>query len=84
MHHKNIKLIVKKQLKEQYPHWKRLRRKKKKAIAKKVTAEVVKMHDFNKPITDPIEELLGIEEQMPEQGMMNLKEMAKYIDRFNK
>jgi hypothetical protein len=84
MHHKNIKLIVKKQLKKQYPNWKRLRRKKKKAIAKKVTAEVIKLYDFNQIITDPIEELLGIEDQIPAPGMMNLKEMAKYIDRFNR
>ncbi|UCF85942.1 MAG: transposase, partial [Desulfobacteraceae bacterium] len=84
MHHKNIKLIVKKQLKKQYPNWKRLSRKKKKAISKKVTAEVIKLYDFNKPIQNPIEELLGIEEQVPEPGMMNLEEMAKYIDRFNR
>ena len=44
MHHKHIKLIAKKQLKEQYPNWKRLRRKKKKAISKKVTAEVIKLY----------------------------------------
>ena len=84
MHHKHIKSLVKKQLKKQYPNWKRLSKKKKKAISRKVTAEVIKLYDFNKPITDPIEELLGIEEQMPAPGMMNLEEMAQFIDRFNR
>ena len=41
MHHKNIKLIVRKQLKNQFPHWKRLPQKNKKELARKVLAEVV-------------------------------------------
>ena len=39
MHHKNIKLLVRKQLKKQYPNWNRLNRKIKKEIARKVLAE---------------------------------------------
>lgn len=41
MHHKNIKLIVRKQLKNQFPDWKRLPEKDKKELARKVLAEVV-------------------------------------------
>jgi hypothetical protein len=35
MHHKNIKLAVRKQLKKQFPDWKRLSRKVKKELARK-------------------------------------------------
>jgi len=84
MHEKHIKLLVKKQIKKQYPNWKRLTKKEKRAIAKQVTEEVIKLYDFHQPIQDPIEELLGIEEQAPTPGIMNLEEMAQFIERFNK
>jgi hypothetical protein len=84
MHHKHIKLLVKKQLKKQYPRWKRLTKKEKKKIAKKVIDEVIKLYDFTQPINATTEELLGIEEQVPTLGIMNLDEMAQFIDRFNK
>lgn len=47
MHHKNIKLIVRKQLKKQYPNWNRLSRKTKKEIVRKVLAEAVSDYDFS-------------------------------------
>jgi len=84
MHHKDIKLIIRKQLKKKYPNWKRLTRKEKKGIAKKVLAEVVTLYNFDQPVEAPVEELLGIEEQVPVSGMMDLEEMARYIDRFNR
>ncbi len=84
MHHKHIKLLVKKQLKKQYPRWKRLTRKEKKKIAKEVIDEVIKLYDFTQPINASTEELLGIEEQAPTLGIMNLDKMAQFIDRFNK
>ena len=40
MHHKNIKAIVRKQLKVNYRHWNILSKKAKKRIAKKVLEEV--------------------------------------------
>jgi hypothetical protein len=46
MHHKNIKRIVRKQLKKQFPNWKRLRKKIKKEFAQKVLEEVVAEYDF--------------------------------------
>ncbi|OEU65045.1 MAG: hypothetical protein BBJ57_07595 [Desulfobacterales bacterium PC51MH44] len=71
MHHKNIRRIIKKQLKKQYPNWKRLSRKQKKAISKAVLSEAVAQYDFEQDIQVPLEELIGIEE------------MAHFIDVFN-
>jgi hypothetical protein len=82
MHHKNIKLIIRKQLKKQFPNWKRLGKKQKKDIARKVLAEAVAEYDFKQVIDAPKEELLGIEEQLPK-GIIKLDEMARYIDMFN-
>ncbi|MFT5730808.1 MAG: hypothetical protein ACI8PB_004998 [Desulforhopalus sp.] len=80
MHHKNIKLIVRKQLKKQYPDWSRLKKKTKKAIIKKILAEYGTEYDFNQNIVSTPEELLGIEQQVPNKDIMNLNEMAQYID----
>ena len=82
MHHKNIKLSVRKQLKKQYPNWKRLGRKLKKEIARKILAEAEAEYDFKQAIDVPEEELLGIEEQLPK-GIIKLDEMARYIDMIN-
>lgn len=62
---KNIKLIVRKQLKMKYPNWKRLNRKKKKEIARLVLAEVFEAYDFDQEIEVSLEELVRIEEQPP-------------------
>lgn len=51
MHHKEIKAIIRKQLKREYPNWKRLTKKKKREIANSVLEEVVKGYEFNKPRT---------------------------------
>lgn len=82
MHHKNIKLIVRKQLKKQFPNWKCLGKKQKKDIARKVLAETVAEYDFKQVVDASKEELLGIEEQLPK-GIIKLDEMARYIDMFN-
>ena len=83
MHHKNIRLIVRKQLKRQYPNWKRLNKKTKKEIARKVLAEVTDEYDFNQDIQASPEELLGIEQQIPIEGIIKLDEMAQFIDMVN-
>lgn len=57
MHHKNIKAIIKKQLKKKYPHWRSLTRKEKRSIATMVADEAVKGYDFKKTIQTPLEEL---------------------------
>ena len=82
MHHKNVKLSVLKQLKKQYPNWKRLGRKHKKEIARKVLAEAKATYDFSQTINAPKEELLGIAEQLPK-GIIKLDDMARHIDMLN-
>jgi len=82
MHHKNIKLSVRKQLKKQYPNWKRLGRKLKKEIARKILDEAKATYDFKQAIDAPMEDLLGIEEQLPK-GIIKLDEMARHIDMIN-
>ena len=47
MQHKNIKLIIRKQLKKRCPDWKRLRKKDKRAIVKMVLGEAVSGIDFS-------------------------------------
>jgi hypothetical protein len=84
MHHKDIKLIVRKQLKKQYPNWNRLIRREKKEIAEKVLAELAAEYDFKQTVTAPKEELLGIEQQMPTKGIIKLEDMAQLIESVNK
>jgi hypothetical protein len=75
MHHKNIKLIVRKQLKNQFPNWKRLPRKDKKELARKVLAEVASEHDFKQEINTPVDQFLTIEGQHPVRGIINPPQM---------
>ena len=83
MHHKNIKRIVRKQLKIQFPNWKRLPKKTKKELAREVLAAVVSEYDFKQEIEAPINELLTIEIQFPAKGIIKLDEMAGFIDMVN-
>jgi len=72
MQAKDIKTIIRKQIKKQYPNWNRLSKKQKKTIAKEVLTEVVKGYDVNQEIRNPLPELLGIEEQVSISGIMTL------------
>ena len=81
MNQKEIKAIIRKQLKREYPNWKRLNKTQKKSIAKKVLDEVIKGYDFEKTVQMPLEELLGIEEQIPAHGIKDLEEMGRFIRR---
>jgi len=83
MHHKNIKLIVRKQLKNQFPRWKRLPKKNKKELARKVLAEVVSEYDFKQEVNTPVDQLLAIEGQHPVKGIIRLDEMARLIEKVN-
>jgi len=84
MHHKNIKLLVRKQLKKQYPNWRLLSKKEKKEIACKVLAEVTAAYDFKSDITASPSELLGIEQQVTTTGIIPLDKMAQFIEMMNK
>lgn len=83
MHHKNIKNIVRQQLKKHYPNWNRLNRKTKKEIVRKVLAEVTADYDFGEDVVACREELLGIEEQASLQGIIPLEEMGQLIGKVN-
>ena len=82
MHHKEIKRIIRKQLKEKYPHWRSLPKKEKKAISKAVLEEVVNGFDFSQSVNTSLEDLLAIENQVPSKEIMNLEEMSKFINDF--
>jgi hypothetical protein len=84
MHHKNIKVMVRKQLKKQFPNWNRLTRNEKKEIAEKVLSEFVAEYDFKQTVVAPKEDLLGIEQQMPTKGIIQLEAMAQLVDTVNK
>lgn len=80
MQHKDIKNLIRKQLKSKYPNWKRRTKKEKKAIAAAVLNEVVSNYDFNQPVLSPVDELIGIKGQIPTRGVIPLYEMERYIE----
>lgn len=82
MHHKQLRARIRKQLKQDYPHWKHLSRKEKKHLANEVLHTVVQGADGKQDLTMPPEELLGIEEQVPVEGMLTLEEMRAFVDTF--
>jgi len=84
MHHKNIKVIIKRQLKKDHPDWYRLTRKEKKALAKQVTEVVISNYDFKQDIDTPVEELIGIDNQVINEDIMTLDEMNVMVDDFYK
>ena len=81
MQRKEIKAIAKKQLKSNYPDWTRLKKREKREIAKKVLDEVLANYDFKKEVKMDKAELLGIELQRLTSGMMNIDEMARFIEK---
>ena len=78
---KEIKAIVRKQLKKNFPGWKRLNKREKREISNKVLDEVAVSYDFNKEIKMDKSELLGIELQKITSGMMNIDEMTQFIEK---
>ncbi len=84
MHHKNIKVIVKRQLKKDHPNWRNLTKKEKKVLAKQVTEAVINDYDFKQEIDKPVEELIGIDNQVINDDIITLDEMNAMIDDFYK
>ncbi len=84
MHHKNIKVIIKRQLKKDHPDWHSLTRKEKKALAAQVTEAVISDYDFKQGIDTPVEELIGIDNQVLNKDIMTLDEMNVMVDDFYK
>ncbi len=83
MFEKNIKKKVNKQLKKNFPKWRRLPKKEKKIIAKQVLEAVVADYDFSQLLNINDKSLFGVEGQAPAEGMMTLEEMAQFIERHN-
>ncbi|MBT3282526.1 MAG: transposase [Cryomorphaceae bacterium] len=84
MKFKDIKLIIKKQLKNKFPNWKRLKKKEKKKAAKKISEAVIQEYDSKKVIEAPIEELISIDNQTPERGILTIDQMNTKIEDFQK
>ena len=80
MHNEDIKKEVITQLKNEFPNWNRVPHKIKKEIACKVLKEATANYDFNQDITTPVDDLLGISNQLPAKGIINLDKMAEYIN----
>ncbi len=83
MHDKNIKRLVKKQLKQQFPEWNQLTKREKKELAKQVLEEVVRTYSFDEDIKAPMNELLGTPD-IQSADIMSLSDMECFIDNHNK
>ena len=84
MKEKDIKRIVRKQVKSNHPGWQRIPRKRKKEIIKDITdAAVADYQKFDEELGIPIEELIGIEQQQPDNRVMSLQDMADFVDNFH-
>lgn len=84
MHRKNIKNLVRKQLKTQFPYWKRLTKKEKENIAQKTLDAVVESYDFGQKIESSMNELLGIQKQVPNAGIFTLEKMKHFVENFHR
>ena len=82
MHRKNIKRIVQRQLKIKLPNWKKINKKVKKELCRQIMQEVVDSYDFKQELNIPIEKLIGIDHQMPSDGIIPLNKMGRYIENF--
>jgi hypothetical protein len=78
MHEKNIKIMVVKQLKKNFPNWKRLNRKKKKTLARQVLKETYDTYPFDQNITVPLHELTGTP-AIGDAKIMTLDAMKRFI-----
>lgn len=78
MQEKDIKRLVVKQLKKEFPHWSGLTKKEKKDLAKQVLEEVVSGYDFTEEVQVPLNELTGTP-VLPE-GLIGVSEMENFIE----
>lgn len=83
MQDKDIKRLVKKQIKKQFPVWKMLKKKEKKTVAKQVLEEVVRTYSFEEDNKVSMNELLGTPD-IKIAGIMTLSEMERFIENHNR
>jgi len=77
MQEKDIKHLVIKQLKSEFPHWSRLSKQEKKKLAEQVLEEVTSNYAFDKEIKAPINELTGTP-SLPN-GIISVTDMEDFI-----
>jgi hypothetical protein len=82
MREKDIKRLVHKQLKKNFPNWRRLSRKEKKSLAREVLEEVVAGYGSNEPSGVALNELTGT--PVPPPGVIPLSEMEGFIEDTNR
>ena len=82
MHEKKIKLQIKRQLKKRFPNWSRMTKKEKKELCNQVMVEVTDDYDYKKEIDEPVESLLGIDDQCFAEGIMDVNEMEHFVENF--
>lgn len=81
---KDIKRIIRKQIKQKHPNWYKLKKKAKKQLAKAITDAVVCDYEgFDENLGIPIEELIGIEHQAIDQRIIPLNKMGDLVDNFH-
>ncbi len=68
MHRKNIRRIITNQLKKSFPNWNKDDKEVQKELTKQIMMEVVDKYDFSQTLDIPIEELIGVEDQAPQQA----------------
>jgi len=78
MQEKDIKRLVIKQLKSKFPHWRRLTKKQKKALAEEALAEVMASYQPEATVNLPLPELTNTPAVPP--GIIPLSEMDKFIE----
>lgn len=78
MQEKDIKRLVTKQLKNNFPHWRRLTKKEKKRLAEEALQEVMASYNKKQVTNVPINELTNTP-SVP-LGIISLSEMDKYIE----
>lgn len=82
MREKDIKRLVIKQLKKNFPNWRRLSKKEKKNLAKEVLKEVVESYESNELCGVALNELTNT--PVPPPGIIPLSEMESFIEDTNR
>jgi hypothetical protein len=82
MREKDIKRQVLKQLKKNFPNWKKLKRKEKKRIAKEVLAKIFEENSKEEPKAIPIHELTDT--PIPTEGIIKLADMEAFVQNMRR
>jgi hypothetical protein len=82
MREKDIKRHVLKQLKRNFPNWRKLKRKEKKRIAKEVLAKILAENSEEQPKAIPIHELTDT--PIPMEGIIKLADMEAFVQNMRR